>query len=53
MELDNKNESQNSSLSEECVVLSLSPVNSTETPKRSTSKIRISKVESVSEMYKF
>ncbi len=53
MDLDNNN--NNSASSGDCVVLSLSPIapvlsEGTDTPKRSTSKIRLSKVESVSTM---
>ncbi len=56
MDLDNNN---NSTSSEECIVLSVSPTppvlstdTETGTPKRSTSKVRLSKGESVSKINK-
>jgi len=51
-------DNNNNSSSDECIVLSLSPLLSasstgTETPKRSTSKVRLSNVETVSMMNEF
>jgi hypothetical protein len=51
-------DNNNNSSSDECIVLSLSPLLSasstgTETPKRSTSKVRLSNVETVSMMKEF
>jgi hypothetical protein len=51
-------DNNNNSSSDECIVLSLSPLLSasstgTETPKRSTSKVRLSNVETVSMIKEF
>jgi hypothetical protein len=49
MDLDNQNIMNNSS-SGDSVIITLSPIQSAETPKRSTSKVRLSKTDSVSTM---